>query len=156
MDKKQISLVVVVIFLISATAYMCRDWLGPEEIQIGSAIRPNRVPENEQKNLGPAVKRQPYTVSFFFNRKCVLQSVKVVRASEFETNRFAHPLWELLATAETPPVKSITYGVPIRGMHPEIKGAQADVLQPGVAYRLIIKTSNQEASHDFTLGRKPS
>lgn len=156
MDKKQISLVALVILLVGATVYFGKDWFVSEEIQIGSTIRPNRVPENQQNKLGPAVKRQPYTVSFFFNRKCVLQSIKVVQVSEFETNRFAHPLWELVASSKTPPVKSITYGVPIRGMHPEVQGDQADVLQPGVAYRLIIQTSKQEARHDFTLGRKPS
>jgi hypothetical protein len=154
MDKKQISLLGLALLLVGAMIYLSRDWFAPEDIQILSTIRPNRLSDKQQRKLGPAVSSQPYTVTFFFNRKYALKSVKVVGTSEIETNRFAHPLWELVTVSNSIPVKSLTYGVPIRGMHTEVKGAQAEVLQPKVPYRLLIKTADQDASYDFTLGKK--
>jgi hypothetical protein len=154
MTKKQLLLLLLAVVLLGALLYLSRDWFAPESIQIGSTIRPNRVPERQQERLGPALKNRPYTVSFFFNRKYPLKSVRVVQVQELETNRFAHPLWHLVSDSNSVPVKSITYGVPVRGMRPTVKGAQADMLQAGVPYRLFIETPEQQASYDFTLGQK--
>ena len=154
MEKKQRLLLLLVVPVLAVLLYLSRDWFATENIQIASTIRPNRLPERQQKRLGPAVNARPYTVSFFFNRKCELKSVKVVKVHEFETNRFAHPLWELISDSNSVPVKTITYGVPVRRMRPPVKGAQADMLEQNVPYRLLLKTADQEASYDFTLGRK--
>lgn len=154
MAKKQILLLLLTGILVGVILYLSRDWFAPADIQIGFTVRPNLLSERQQKRAGPAVKNRPYTVSFIFNRKCSLESVKVVNAQEIETNRFAHPLWELISDSNSVPVKTVTYGVRIRGMRPEVKGAQADNLQTGVPYRLLIETTEQEASYDFTLGRK--
>jgi len=154
MDKKQLLLLLLTGTLLGVIFYLSRGWFAPSDIQIGSTIRPNRLSERQQKRLGPAVKHQPYTVSFFFNKKLKLESVKLVKLQELETNRFAHPLWELASASNSVPVKNIVYGVPVRRMRPTVKGAQADVLEPNVPYRLLLKTTEQEASYDFTLGRK--
>jgi hypothetical protein len=37
-------------------------------------------------------------------------------------------------------------------MHPAVKGARADPLEPGVSYRLLVTTKDQTAQHDFSLG----
>ncbi|MCU0788356.1 MAG: hypothetical protein MUC91_09225 [Verrucomicrobia bacterium] len=154
MDKKQISLLGLAVLLVAAMIYLSRDWFAPEDIQIHLTIRPNRLSDKQQNRLGPAVKSQPYTATFFFERKYRLKSVKLVRVDEIETNRFAHPLWELTTSSNSVPTKSLTYGVPIRGMHPAVKGAQAEVLEPRVPYRLLINAGGQDASYDFTLGQK--
>lgn len=154
MDKKRLLLLLLVVLSLGAIFHLSRDWFTPADIQIGSTIRPNRLPERQQKRLGPAVEHRPYTVSFFFNRKISLESVKVVKVHEIETNRFAHPLWGLVSDSNSIPVKSITYAVAVRGMRPQVKGVQADMLQQGVPYRLLLTTTEQEASYDFTLGRK--
>ena len=154
MEKKQLLLLLLAAALLGGVFYLARDWFQPDNIQIGSTIRPNRLSERQQKRLGPAVKNQPYTVSFFFNRKLELESVRLVKSDELATNRFAHPLWELVSDSNSVPVKTIVYGVPIRGMKPKVKGAQADLLEPRVPYRLLLKTTDQEAVYDFTLGQK--
>ncbi len=154
MTKKQLLLLLLAVVLLGILVYLSKDWFAPATIQIGSTIRPNRVPERQQQRLGPALKDRPYTVSFFFNRKYPLKSVRVLKSQELETNRFAHPLWHLVSDSNSVPVKSITYGVPIRGMRPEVKGAQADMLEAGVPYRLLIETPEQQATYNFTLGKK--
>jgi len=152
MDKKQLLLLLLAVLLLGGIAYLCKDWFASPGIQIGSTIRPNRLPERQQDRLGPAIKHQPYTVSFFFNRKIRLESIRLVNAVELETNRFAHPLWELVSDSNSVPVKTLTYGVPIRGMKPKVKGAQADPLEAKVPYRLLLTTADEEATYDFTLG----
>lgn len=154
MRKKRLLLALLAVVLLGAALYLSKDWFASSDIQIGSTIRPNRLSERQQNRLGPALKHQPYTVSFFFNRKYQLESLKVVKAQEIDTNRFAHPLWELISNSNSIPVKTLTYGVPIRGMRPEVKGAQADVLQQGVPYRLLLKIGGREVSHDFTVGKR--
>jgi hypothetical protein len=152
MDKKQVFLLLFAVVLVGIIAYLSRDSFEPEDLQIGLTIRPNRVPTDQRANLGPAVQKQAYTVVFPLSRECQLESVKVVKVHEIETNRFAHPLWELVAEDGSKPVKTITYGVPVRGMKPKVKGAQAELLQRGVPYRLLLETTEVEASRDFTLG----
>jgi hypothetical protein len=154
MGKKQILLLGLAVLLLGAILYLSKDWFASGDIQIGFTVRPNRLSEKQQNRLGPAVKKQPYTVSFFFDRKYRLTSVKVLSVTELETNRFAHPLWELVSASNSIPVKNLTYGVPIRGMRPETKGAQAEVLRAGVPYRLLITTAEEKASFDFTLGQQ--
>ena len=156
MDKKQISLLALAVILIGAVIYLSRDWFADSNIQIGSTIRQNPLTEEQKKRFGPALKDIPYTVSFFFDRQHQLESVKVVNLREFETNRYAHPLWSLQATTNARPVKTFTYGVPLRGMRTEVAGDKAEALQPGMTYRLIIGVEGREFTHDFTLGRKSS
>ena len=47
------------------------------------------------------------------------------------------------------PIKEFGYDASIRGMHPAVKGADADPLQPGIKYRLLIEAGSQKAEHDF-------
>lgn len=149
MNSKQSVLLVVAILLIGLAIYLSTDWFSTPGIQIEHTIRPNRLPERRQERAGPAVNKQPYTVTFFFDRKCALTSVKVVSVEELATNEFAHPLWELTTKSNSIPTKTITYGLPIRGLRPPVRGARADVLQPGVRYRLLIETTKASGQHDF-------
>jgi hypothetical protein len=154
MDRKHVLLAVLLVSFLGIVVYMSRDWAEPPDLQIGLTISPNLVPADKRAALGPAVQRQRYTVLFTFNRQCTPESVKVVKVHEIETNRFAHPVWELVAGEEPEPVKSITYGVPVRGMQPRTPGDQAEVLQPRVPYRLLLETKGLETSYDFSVGNR--
>jgi len=154
MNKRNLSLLLLLLTLLGTILYLSRDWFARAEIQIGYTIRPNRLSERQQRRFGPAVQDQPYTLTFFFDKRYALESVKVVRVREIETNRFAHPLWELVSDSNSVPVKTLTYGVSVRGLHPKVRGAQADALQQDVPYRLLLETGGREASYDFTLGKR--
>src|SRR5437867_3572062 len=101
------------------------DLFGRKDIQIyhGVGLRelPLRrwLPDNSKVN----------PVVFGFNRSYRLTSVKVVPVSDAETNKYAHPIWELVSESNSIPVKNIFYGLPIPGMHPAVKGALPDALE---------------------------
>ena len=60
-----------------------------------------------------------------------------------------HPIWELVSDSNSVPIAEYSYGLPIRGMHPAVKGATPDPLEPGVKYRLLIEAGTLRAEHDF-------
>lgn len=154
MGKRQIILLLIAVALLGVTGYLFKGCSKTSTLQVRMVVRPNRVPADQRAALGPAIQRQPVTLTFMLSEKCRLQSVAVVDRAQIETNPFAHPLWKVDAVDASDPVNAITYGVPPRGMQPEVSGAVADDLEPGVAYRLLVRTSEQETTHDFRLGRR--
>jgi hypothetical protein len=153
MNKKLLAQLALILGLTAVVIYLSKDWFAPADIQIVTTLRPNRLPERTQKRLGPALKEQPFTLIFALNQKCELTSLKVVNAADAATNKFPHPLWHLESESNSVPVKSFTYGVPVRGMKPPVKGATADVLVRGVQYKLLLETKDQQAEHTFTVKR---
>lgn len=150
MAKKQILLLGVALALLSVAVYhFWNDWFGPEEIQIAHSLRPY----SPRGGRSPARRAPPpgSSVLFFLDRRCRLTEVKVVPLAEWQTNRYAHPLWHLISESNSVPVKSFAYGVPIRGMHPPVRGAQPDPLQPGVTYRLFVTAGKLHGQHDFQI-----
>lgn len=153
MNKKVIAQVSLFLVLSGLIVYLTKDWFAQPDIQVMTTIRPNRVPERAQERLGPAIKRQPYTLIFALSKNCELVSVRVFNAAELATNRFAHPLWHLRSESNSVPVKSITYGVPVRGLRPAVRGATAEPLTRGVEYKLLLETATQKAEHTFVVKR---
>jgi len=47
------------------------------------------------------------------------------------------------------PSEIFLYGQHIRGMKPEVPGARPEPLQPGVTYRLFVKSGSATGQHDF-------
>ena len=64
-------------------------------------------------------------ITFGFDRKLRLSSVKVIPVSDIETNKFPHPIWHLLSESNSVPTKDFTYGASIQGMRPAVQGAIA-------------------------------
>ena len=71
------------------------------------------------------------------------------RSSDIETNKYPHPIWQLISDSNSVPTTDFAYGVPIRGMRPSVQGATPDPLEPGVKYRLLIEAKGGNAEHDF-------
>jgi len=118
-----------------------RDWFAPKRIQISHRVSPwLREPHNRAT-----------PVVFSFDQHYKFKEVKVVVASEIATNKYAHALWHLISPSNSVLTTSFTYGEPFQGMSSQIKDAIADPLQPGVLYRLLVKTADVEASHDFDI-----
>ncbi len=149
MSKSKISLMLsLVLGLGSLSLYLNRDWFAANTIQISHRVSPwldNRRAAARGGELGP-------TVAFTLSEYCRLTSVNVVLAADIATNKYAHSIWSLVTESNSIPTTSFVYGGSIRGMHPTSKGATAAPLEPGVTYRLLVKTKDQTAQHEFSLG----
>ncbi|HLP78783.1 MAG TPA: hypothetical protein VK327_17915 [Candidatus Paceibacterota bacterium] len=144
MTKKTLFLIIAVLALAGLSFYLNRDRFRSPTIQIGERWMEPRGA------MARRAKAPSKVLMFLFDRRVQLSSVKVVHVSDAQTNRFPHPIWELVSDSNSVPVKEVIYGQPIRGMKPSVKGATADPLQPGVAYRLFIQAGSQKAEHDFS------
>ena len=146
--SKTILIVVLLLGLGGLALYLNGDWFAKRHIQISYRVSPwlkdaRRARARPGSDLG-------VPVVFSLDRYYRLTGVKVVLASEIATNKYAHPLWDLVTTSNSVPTASFAYGERLRGMSPAVKGAVPDPLEPGVTYRLLVKTKDQEAQHDFT------
>ena len=145
---KLISILLLVLGLGALSLYLNRDWFAAQPIQISHRVSPwleNKRPGARARKLGPPV-------AFTLSEYCRLTSVNVILAADLATNKYAHPIWSLVTESNSVPTASFVYGGFIRGMHPAVKGARPDPLEPGVTYRLRITTKDQAAQHDFSLG----
>jgi len=145
---KTVLTVALILGLAGLALYLNGDWFAKRHIQISYRVSPwlkdaRRGRVRPGSDLGVPV---VFSLDSYYR----LTSVKVVIASEIATNKHAHPLWELVTSSNSIPTGSFAYGERLRGMTPAVKGALPDPLEPGVTYRLLIKTRKQEAQHDFT------
>jgi hypothetical protein len=157
MTKKNWMLVVGAVALLGLSVYLNRDWFAGDIIQISHRSRPART-----GFLGRRSRKTPPTMegiqplAFGFDRKVMLTSLKVVLISDISTNKYAHAYWHLVSESNSVPVKEFYYGTSIKGMHPAIKGAQPDPLEPGENYRLIVEAANFKGEHDFSPVANPA
>ena len=140
MTRKYWKLIALVALLGGLSLYLNRDWFARENIQI--IHLPSRAPHAQDSTIIPII--------FALNHKFKLTSLEVVPLRELEGSKFPHPTWHLVSESNSVPIKSFTYGEHIHGMHPEVKGALADPLEPGVTYRLLVQSGSLKGQHDFT------
>jgi hypothetical protein len=145
MSKNGIFLSVVAVILAAIYAYYFTDWFKKETIQIIPTIRPGRAANIPRDPGSPAV----CPVSFSFDGKYKLTSVKVVSAAELATNKYATPLWHLIADSNSIPTKSLIYGQPPRGMKPSVPKARPQALEAGFDYVLIVEAGRIRAQTNF-------
>ncbi len=148
MTKKNIFLIVLTLLLVGFFLYLNRDWFVSEKVQIshrsGPPLRFSRF--GRQNNNKQVV----IPLFFEFNRKLKLTSVKVIPVSAIESNKYPHPIWEMVPIFQPVATKGFEYGAAIPGMKPTVQGAVPDPLQPGVKYRLVIEAGSLKVEHDFT------
>ena len=72
-------------------------------------------------------------------------------ASEVATNKYARPLWHVLANSRPAPIRGFLYGMELPGMHPAVKDATADQLTMGPTYRLLVEAGSLKTQYDFDL-----
>lgn len=144
-------IVLSILAVILGTCYVCffTDWFQKETIQIIPTIRPSRPVANPRNpDLEPV-----YPVSFSFNGKYKLTSVKVVSAFDMATNNYPVPLWHLVSDSNSVPTKSIVYGYPIKGMKPAVPRARPEPLAPDVEYVLLLEAGHIKARTNFHTAR---
>ncbi len=146
--KNVIVLTITLVSVIGFYLYLFRDSFHKPVIQISHTIRPNPAFIRHPPQ-GTAPEDFPQLINFGLSGEYKLTAVKVVPVAELETNKFAHPLWELVSDSNSAPVRAFTYGHKIKGMHPTVKGAVADPLVPNVTYRLLVEARSLKGEHDF-------
>jgi hypothetical protein len=149
MTRKQWMLIALAVVLGGFSLYLNKDWFAKDDIHIFHRSRPMRA-GFFRRSRPPAVDSDTDPVLFGFDRKLKLKSVKVVSLADLATNKYPHAIWHLISESNSVPTKEFSYGAPIPGMHPALKGVTADPLEPGAQYRLIIEADNHKAEHDFT------
>jgi hypothetical protein len=156
MNKRSVFLIAIAIVLAAGYVYYnFWDWFAPATIEIAHDIRPNQPSGGRKGGRSLVSDDQPGNpVAFFFTARYQLTSVKVVPLDALKTNKYAHPIWHLISDSNSVPVKSLIYGVPIRGMKPDVKGARPEPLQPEVMYRLLVQAGSIKGEHDFQTTEK--
>jgi hypothetical protein len=145
MSKNGIVLSVLLVLLASAYVTWFTDLFRPQTIQIIPVIRPVR---STAKPVDPN-QPQVYPVSFAFNRKCDLTSVKVVAADDLATNKHPVALWHLVSESNSVPTRSFIYGHKIKGMEPAVARMRPEPLQPNVEYVLQVEAGKLHAQVKF-------
>ena len=123
MSKKEFFLVILAAGLGVLYAVFYTNVFRSKPIHIEHTIRSLREAWNSNGRRVDTTGRDPTGVTFSLNQDYRLTSVKVVPLAEWQTNRYAVPVWELVSRAGSPPVNSFGYGLPIRGMTPSPPGA---------------------------------
>jgi hypothetical protein len=147
MTTKQWTLITLAVVLGGLSLYLNKDWFAGDNIQIQCRSRPARMGFFRGSKRAADTATDP--VFFAFDRKLKLTSLKVIPVSEIETNKYPHPIWHVVSDSNSVPTADWSYAMPIRGMHPAVKGATPDPLEPGVKYRLVITAGKLKAEHDF-------
>jgi hypothetical protein len=146
MTRKQWLLLGLVALLGGLSLYLNRDWFANDNIHIYHRSRPaqgrlfGRI-RPEMADISPIV--------FGFDRKLKLTCLKVIPLSDIQTNKHPHPIWHLVSESNSVPIKDFLYGQRVQGMHPAIREATPDPLEPGVGYRLLVEAGAVKAEHDF-------
>jgi hypothetical protein len=140
MTKKYWLLVALAVILGGISLYLNKDWFARDTIQIIHLA--GRGQHAQEGSVAPIV--------FGLNRKFKLTSVEVIPVGDPSAKKLSHPIWHLISDSNSVPIKGFTYGQYIHGMRPEINGAQADPLEPGVQYRLLVQAGSLKGEHDFT------
>jgi hypothetical protein len=146
MTTKNWMLVALTALLGCLSLYLNRDWFAGNNIQLMHRSRPARGAFRRPRSDNPLID----PISFWFDRKVRLTSLKVIPVWDIETNKFPQPIWSLVSDSNSLPIKEFTYGMRIQGMRPTYKGSAPEPLEPGVKYRMFVEAGKQKAQHDFT------
>ena len=153
MTKKQIIVVALIaVIVVALYAYLYKDAFQKPSIQIGHTSSRAAVLRNRNPNA--ASRPQPTTMSFVLRPEVRLTSVKVVSLDELKTNKFAHPIWELVTDSNSVPTQTFTYGGKIQGMRSSMPGVRTDPLQTNVPYRILVEAGKLKGQHDFTISNE--
>ena len=144
MTKKNWLMIIVLLVLAGVYIFYFTDLFKPKVIHITSTSRAIR-----SRFRNAAGGSEPVPVIFNLEPPGRLTEIKVVLLSGWQTNQNTLPVWHLIADANAVPLKYFVYGQHIRGLKPEVPGANAEPLVPGVMYRLFVTAGSVKGQHDF-------
>ena len=146
MTKKNIFLISIVVVLAAIYVVYFTGWFGPKFIRIEHTVRSARGAAN-----GGTGGRQANSVTFSLHKNYRLTSVKVVPSAEYQTNKYTHPLWQLVSPKGSKPIEAFAYGFALPGMAPAVANAEPDPLVPGVEYCLVVESKSVKGEHNFSI-----
>jgi hypothetical protein len=147
MTRKFWLLLALAVMFGGLSIYLNKDWFARDTIQIyhrsrpARAVLPRRKPVANDPHINPII--------FGFDRALKLTCIKVIPLSEIQTNKYPQPIWHLISESNSVPTKDFSYGASIKGMHPSVQGAEPDLLEPGIGYRLYVEAGPIKKEHDF-------
>ena len=149
---KNKALIVSIVLLVLLGGYFvffrgCKE----EAMQITCKLRPARKGAPTQRGVTPM-----YDVAFGFNKKYRLSLVKVVAAADLATNKYPVALWHLVADANPPAVKAVTYGRPVPGMKPAVADLEPQALEPNTEYVLLVEAGKIHSQTNFIARERPA
>lgn len=147
MTKKNWLMMIVLIVLAGVYVFYFTDWFKPKIIHISHTSRDFRSRFGNNTGVNPAM----VPIIFSLEPQCKPTEIKVVLLAEWQTNQNTLPVWHLIASSNSAPVKIFAYGQRIRGLKPEVPGARAEPLQPNVTYRLFVTAGSAKGQHDFEI-----
>src|SRR5687768_16856526 len=119
MSKAKFLVVVISIFgLAGLSLYLHRDWFSERPIHICHRVSPWAAKSPRGRRVAPPDPGNPVVINF--DPFCRLSSLKVFIAAEIETNKYAHPIWDLTTDSNSIPIGTFTYGGRIPGMRPTV------------------------------------
>ncbi|MDB6025870.1 MAG: hypothetical protein JWM68_2093 [Verrucomicrobiales bacterium] len=128
MNKRALFLVVTALAMGAAYVFYFTDWFRGEKIRIKFRNNPEL---------------------FVFDPPVELTSIKFFRSSELATNKYAHPVWSLVATNKVAPVEAFGYGFPVPGMKPAVAKTKAEPLLPNETYKLVVEAGKATGEKEF-------
>lgn len=146
MSRKQYCLIGLVAILIGLYVVCFTDWFRPKVIRIEHSTRVARK---------AAGRSEAGNLTFSLQGRYRLNLVKVVALADYQTNRYARPLWELVSDSGSQPIDGFAYGIRLPGMRPAEPQLEPDPLEPEVEYRLIVEAGHARGEHDFKIRDKP-
>ena len=135
----------VAIVLAAVYVIFFLDLFHKPSIEILPQIRPGRASAIPRERNAPPV----YPVAFKLNGKYKLTTIKVLNAAEVATNKYAEPLWHMVADSSSAPQDWIMYGLPIKGMKPAVPRAKPHPLEPDVNYLLVLEAGKMKGQTNF-------
>jgi hypothetical protein len=145
MTKKNWVLIFAAVALAAVYIFYFTDLFRPKILvihHVSRDLRPGRRPPGAAES--PTV-----PVTFGLEQNYKITELEVVPLAAWQTNPNTLPLWHLVSSSNSVPVKMFVYGQNIRGMQPSVPGTHADELQPGVTYRLFVTAGSIKGQHDF-------
>ncbi len=136
---------IVLIVLAGVYIFCFTGWFRPKIIHITHTSRPNRLRLHNNNAASP----ETVPITFGLEPQCKPTEIKVVPLAAWLTNQNVLPVWHLVASTNSVPIKFFVYGQRIRGLKPEVPGAHAEPLQPDVTYRLFLTAGKAKGQHDF-------
>ncbi len=145
MTRKEVALIVLAVALGALYIIYFTDFFRKESLQIMPLIRGGRQSAIPRDAGSPAV----YPVAFQLKGKHRLDSVKVVNAKEFATNKYTLPLWHMVADERPVPLDAILYGTRIPGMKPAVPRSRPKPLEAGIDYLIIVQSGKLKGQTNF-------
>ncbi|MGH8022134.1 MAG: hypothetical protein ACRED1_01030 [Limisphaerales bacterium] len=141
MDKKNTTLIAILLVLVLGYVIFFTDWFRPRVIHLFYTTRP--------VGRFRARPELPY-ILFGLEGRYRLTEITVV-SLDGQKRPEALPLWRLISDSNSVPIKIFIYGEHIYGMRPATAGDRPLDLVTNQTYRLLVRAGRAKGQIDFNI-----